>query len=133
MRGTIRTIGLGVALAASLGATGCWTAAAAGAGAVAGVAYTNRGAETEVNGSVAQVEKRAQKVLEQQGIAIAASKVEAGGSKRVLEGKHGDLNVTITMVGTTESQTHVEVVAQKNPVQWDKDYAKQLAQNIAKA
>ncbi|HEY3444860.1 MAG TPA: hypothetical protein VGK67_00795 [Myxococcales bacterium] len=123
-------MGLGLALMVWLGAAGCATST----GASAGVAYTKRGAETEVPGEVDAVEQRAQVALHDQGITVAASQTSPAAAERVLEGMKGDVTVTVTITKTDdEAFTHVEVVAQKNPVEWDKDLARRIAQQIAAA
>lgn len=128
----LRRAGLCLLLAAlGLGAGGCVTAAAAGAGTVAGIEYTNRGAKGDLQGSVDDVANRARQVFDKQGIVTTEVNVEEGGTKRVLGGRKGDLNVSVDMTASTPNVTHVEVVAQKSPVQWDKDYAKSVMQKIA--
>ncbi len=128
----VRRAGFLLALAAlGLGAGACVTAAAAGAGTVAGIEYTSRGAKGELQGSMDNVAHRTREVFDKQGIVATEVKVEDGGTKRVLGGRKGDLNVQVEMTASTPNVTHVEVVAQKNPVQWDKDYAKSVMQKIA--
>jgi hypothetical protein len=117
-----------LALALVLPMTGCLAAAAAGAG--AGIYLTSRGAESLVQGSVAEVSGRAQSVLSDEGIVPDASSSENGGDKRELKGKKGDLDVTVEMERKDPSTTRVEVTARKNLAEWDKDYAQQLLSKI---
>jgi hypothetical protein len=117
-----------LALALVLPMTGCLAAAAAGAG--AGIYLTSRGAESLVQGSVAQVSGQAQSVMNEEGIVPDASSSENGGDKRELKGKKGDLDVTIEMERKDPSTTRVEVTARKNLAEWDKDYAQQLLSKI---
>jgi hypothetical protein len=114
-----------------LGGAGCAAAAAAGAGTIAGVEYSNRGAKGELKGSLENVDRRAKEVFEKSGIVTTEVKVTDGGEKRVLGGRKGDLNIQVDMTPTSPNVTHVEVIAQKSAVQWDKDYAKSLMQKIA--
>ena len=99
MRGIHERLGKvgAAALLLAFAASGCVTAAAAGAGAVAGIEYTNRGAKGDIKGSVDDVAKRTEKVFRQQGIALTESKVEKSGAERVLAGKQGDLDVKVTI------------------------------------
>jgi hypothetical protein len=117
-----------LALALVLPMTGCLAAAAAGAG--AGIYLTSRGAESLVQGPVDDIAKRAQAVMNEEGIVPDASSTENGGDKRELKGKKGDLDVAITMERQDPKTTKVEVTARKNLAEWDKDYAQQLLSKI---
>lgn len=117
-----------LALALVLPMTGCLAAAAAGAG--AGIYLTSRGAESLVEGPVDDIAKRAQAVMNEEGIVPDASSTENGGDKRELKGKKADLDVTITMERQDPKTTKVEVTARKNLAEWDKDYAQQLLSKI---
>ena len=117
-----------LALALVLPMTGCLAAAAAGAG--AGIYLTSRGAESLVEGPVDDIAKRAQAVMNEEGIVPDASSTENGGDKRELKGKKGDLDITIEMERKDPKTTRVEVAARKNLAEWDKDYAQQLLSKI---
>lgn len=117
-----------LALALVLPMTGCLAAAAAGAG--AGIYLTSRGAGSLVEGPVDDIAKRAQAVMNEEGIVPDASSTENGGDKRELKGKKGDLDVTISMERKDPKTTQVEVSARKNLAEWDKDYAQQLLSKI---
>ncbi|MGC4119716.1 MAG: hypothetical protein QM765_35115 [Myxococcales bacterium] len=132
MRGTSFAAGLLAAVLASVGAAGCMTTGAAGPGASTGIAVTNRGAETEVAATADHVERHAQQVLQKQGIKIAESQTAPVGAKRVLAGKKGNVDVVVTMTETASDNTHVDVVAQKSAMEWDKDLARRIAQDISK-
>ncbi len=117
---------------APFAASGCLTAAAAGAGTIAGIEYTDRGAKGDLKGSVEEVAHHADTVFRDSGIRTTETKSEKGGTERVLGGKRGDLDVKVTMKATADNITHVEVIAQKNIVQWNKDYSRQILEKIAK-
>jgi hypothetical protein len=117
-----------LALALILPMTGCLAAAAAGAG--AGVYLTSRGAESLVEGSVAQLAIRARALMSEEGIVPDASSTEDGGTKRELKGKKGDLDVTFELEEKSDKTTRVEVSARKNLAEWDKEYAQQLLQRL---
>jgi hypothetical protein len=115
-------------IAAALLSTGCLAAAAAGA--AGGVYLTSRGAEAVIEGSVSDVASRAQSVMSEKGIVKEDESTENQGAKHVLKGKDGDLDVTIDINRETDKTTKVEVTARKNLAEWDKDYAKQVLNQI---
>ena len=129
MRGTSRHLGgLAVALLLAGPVTGCLAAAAAGA--AGGVYATTRGVESIVTGSVDQVATRAQTVMRQMNIAEQGSSTDDAGAKRSFKGKQGDLDVTIDLARQDTATTKVEVYARKNLAEWDKDYAREVLQQI---
>jgi len=120
-----------IALAAGL--PGCLAAGAAAAGAGTGVYFTNRGAESIVEGSVADVERRARAVFAAEGIPVSGSQIENSGDKREIKGTKGGLDITVSMERQGGGQTtKTEVSARKNIAVWDKDYAQQLLGKIVK-
>jgi hypothetical protein len=119
-----------VVLACALPAGGCVAAAAAGA---AGAIYaTTRGVESLVSGSVDQVAARVPPVMRQLSIAQTGSSTEDSGAKREFKGTHGDLDVTIHLERQDSATTKAEVTARKNLAEWDKDYARQVMQELVK-
>jgi hypothetical protein len=119
---------LSLALAAAVLSTGCLAAAAGGA--AAGVYLTSRGAEAVIEGSVADVARRAESVMGEMGIAREGESTEDQGAKQVLKGKKGDLDVNIEINRETETTAKVEVTARENLAEWDKDYAKGVLNRI---
>ena len=115
-------------LAAAILSTGCLAAAAAGA--AGGIYLTSRGAESVVEGSVADVAGRAKAVMGEMGIVQEGESTEDQGDKQVLQGKQGDLDVTIDINRESPTTAKVEVTARKNLAEWDKDYAKQVLGRI---
>jgi len=120
----------GVGLAAVALLAGCVAAAAAAAGAGGGIYLTSRGAEAVVSGSIDEVEARARKVLAKEGITIDEQSITKGGDHRLLKGNKGDLTITIEIARDTPTTTKTEVTAKKNLLEWDKDYAKELLNQI---
>lgn len=114
------------------GLPGCLAAGAAAAGAGTGIYLTTRGAEAVVNGSVEDVEKRARAVLESEGVPVSDYQTEDGGARRELQGKKGDLEVSVSMARQSDETTKTEVSARKNLAVWDKEYAQQLLDKIVK-
>ncbi|HEY9505949.1 MAG TPA: hypothetical protein VIQ27_08260 [Gemmatimonadales bacterium] len=119
---------LSLALAAALLSTGCLAAAAGGA--AAGVYLTSRGAEAVVEGSVADVARRAQSVMGEMAIVKEDESTEDQGAKHVLKGKKGDLDVSIEINRETDKTAKVEVTARENLAEWDKDFAKDVLNRI---
>ena len=115
-------------LAIALPATGCVAAAAAGA--AGGIYLTSRGAESVVQGSVADVAGRAESVMGELGIVKEGSSTENQGDEQVLKGKKGDLDINIQIRRESPTTAKVEVTARENLAEWDKDYAKDILNRI---
>ncbi len=115
-------------LATALLSTGCLAAAAAGA--AGGVYLTTRGAEAVIEGSVDDVAGRAEAVMGEMGIVKEGESTENQGAKHVLEGKQGDLDITIDINRESATTAKVEVTARENLAEWDKDYAKEVLNRI---
>jgi peroxiredoxin family protein len=111
---------------------GCIAAGAAAAGAGTGIYLTSRGAESIVDGSINDVERRARAVFESESMPISGTQTENSGDKRELKGKKDDLDITVSMERQSPQTTKVEVSARRNLVTWDKDYAQQLLGKIVK-
>lgn len=127
-----RYAGCALAIAIAGALPGCIAAGAAAAGAGGGLYFTSRGVESSVNGSPADVERRARAVFAQEGIPITGTQTDNGGAKREIKGNKNGLDITVSM----EQQggvTKTEVMARKNLVEWDKDYAHQLLNKIVTA
>ena len=117
------------ALLLALSSSAC-VAAAAGAGAAGAIYLTSRGAESVVEGSVDDLAGRAKAVMGEMQIVADAESTEQGGDKREFKGKKGDLDVTVKLERQSPTTTKVEVTAQKNLAEWDKDYAQQILERI---
>lgn len=116
-----------VALSLALG--GC-AAAAAGAGAAAAIAYSERGVSSKVEGAPAQVFQRSQAVFQDLGITETGHEFGDDGTEHELKGRRGELDITVDIKRDSDALTSVEVVAQESPVDWDKDYARQVLEGI---
>ena len=115
-------------LAVALPSSGCLAAAAAGA--AGGVYLTSRGAESVVEGSVAQIAGRAATVMSEMGIVKEGESTEDQGDQQVLKGTKGELDVTIEIDRESPTTAKVEVTARENLAEWDKDYAKEVLSRI---
>ncbi|HXE57965.1 MAG TPA: hypothetical protein VNK43_08185 [Gemmatimonadales bacterium] len=118
-----------VALVAISALGGC-VAAAAGAGAAAGIYLTSRGAESLVRGSTDEVVARTRTAFSQLGIEETGYEKDEGGDEQELRGTKGDLEITVGLEREGPTTTRVEVVAKRGTVQWDKDYAKDVLSRI---
>jgi hypothetical protein len=129
MRHRIRILLLASALGSSLAAAGCIAAAAAGA--VGAVYVTERGAEAQVATPVGTTLDAARRAFQEMSITETKSSNEQDGSveKRSLEGKTSEREIEVDLK-TQGSGTHVEVVAKKTAVTWDKDLAKKILNRI---
>jgi hypothetical protein len=126
----LRTIALRLALAASpLVAGGCFLVAA-GAGAAGAIAYTNRGATSDVSGTVDQVFDRTVAAFQQAGISETGRSTENNGEERKLIVTKAEYEVTAELNRSSEKTTKVEVTAKKSAVEYDKELAKDVLNRI---
>lgn len=124
---TMTTAALGAML--MMGSGGCLAAAAAGAGAAGAVAYDNRGVSTRMEGTVDGVFARAQAVFQQMGITETAQ--DNDGDERELQGRSStDLEVTVDIEAVDANMVALNVYAQRNTVNWDREYAEQVMRAI---
>ena len=130
MRCDMRKRALALAAGVACALPGCVAATAAAAGAGTGLYLTSRGAGSVVNGSVDDVDQRARAVFAQEGIPVTGSQMENSGAKREIQGKKGDLDITVSMEQQANQVTKTEVSARKNIAVWDKDYAQQVLNKI---
>ena len=108
---------------------GC-AAVAAGAGAAAAIAYSERGVSSKVEGSPAQVFQRSQAVFRDLGITETGHEMGETGTEHELKGRRGDLEITVDMHRENDTLTSVDVYAQKSAVEFDRDYARQVLEAI---
>ena len=119
-----------LALAATpLALSGCFLVAA-GAGAAGAIAYTTRGATSDVSGSVDAVFGRAVSAFSGAGISETGRSTEDNGTKRKLVGTKGEQEVTVELNRSSATTTKVEVIAKKNAVDYDKELAKSVLDRI---
>lgn len=117
--------------AAAMGTSGCFLVAA-GAGAGAAVAYTNRGATANIEGTVPVVFEKAVRAFGSMQIAETGRATENSGDLQRLVGKLGEQEVTVEVKRSSENVTAVEVTAKKNIVDYDKDLAKRVLDAMVK-
>jgi len=119
-----------LSLAGAFVVSGC-VAVAAGAGAGGAIYLSDRGVESVVKADVSHTEAAARKAFQDLGISENKVKTEqdAGIEKRQLEGSTSDREVTVT-IRSEGNGAHVEVIAKKSSVTWDKDFAKRVMEKI---
>jgi hypothetical protein len=111
---------------------GCAAAALSAAGAVGGVAYTDRGAEGEIKGDLDQVNLRASQTLKNMGIQITGNEMKGSGKEQSISGRSGSTEVRVTMTRAAAGTTHIEVIAREGTLKWNKDYAKDILSRIVR-
>lgn len=107
---------------------------AAGAGAAAGagsaIYLTTRGVEANVPADLDRTFTAAQQAF--RDMDITQTEVERDTETATLKGvaPERDLTVTVTMEERADDLTHVDVEAKEGMVNWDKEFARQVMQNI---
>jgi hypothetical protein len=127
-----RCAGCALALALAITQAACVAVGAAAVGAGGGIYFTSRGAQSQVKGSPAEVERRAREVFAHEGIPVTGTRTDDGGAKREIQGSRNGLDITVSMEQQAGG-TRTEATARKNLVEWDKDYAQQLLNKILSA
>ncbi len=125
MRNGILILSLGVSTQLFGCAAAVLGAGAAGAGGYA--AYTGRGAEADLKGDLVGLRERAEATYAAKGIKITERRSTV--NEQFLRGKTGDLEVTTTLK-KEGSLVHVDVVAREDTLKWDREYAKELLNDI---
>ncbi|MCZ8203720.1 DUF3568 family protein [Gemmatimonas sp.] len=127
-----RRAALSLALAAAaLSSSGCFLVAA-GAGAGAAAAYDKRGANAQLAGTVNANFDKAVAAFGANSVSETGRGTEKRGDVRILNGMKGELEVTVRLERVSESVTSVEVIAKKNVVEYDRSFAKQVLDAVAK-
>jgi hypothetical protein len=117
--------------AAAVTSSGCFLVAA-GAGAGAAVAYTNRGATANIEGTVPVVFDKAVRAFGTLQIAETGRATENSGDLQRLVGTFGEQEITVEVKRSSENVAAVEVTAKKNVVDYDKDLAKRVLDAMMK-
>jgi hypothetical protein len=131
MTRSIRLLATALLAVTTMTSSGCFLLAA-GAGAGAAVAYTNRGATANIEGSVNSVFDRAVRTFGTMSIAETGRSTEDSGNTRRLVGKMGDNEVTVEIQRQSDNVSTVEVTAKKNVVDYDKELAKRVLDTMVK-
>jgi hypothetical protein len=103
---------------------------AAGAGAGAAIAWTQRGASAIVEGSIDEVFTRSTAGFTAMAVSKTGESTEESGAKRTLRGTRGDLEVTVELQRESATTTRAEVYARRSAVEYDKEFARDLLNRI---
>jgi hypothetical protein len=126
----LRTLALRFVLAASPFVAGGCFLVAAGAGAAGAIAYTNRGATSNVPGTVDQVFDRTATAFQAAGVSETGRSTANNGEQRKLVGTKGEYEVTAEINRSNDTTAKVEVTAKKSAVEYDKELAKDVLNRI---
>jgi len=109
--------------------------AAAGAGAGSGIYLTSRGVESVIPAPIDHVATATELAFGELGIQRTALEVDDEKDRRVYRGTAADggPDVTVTLEAEDSETTKVETTARTGAVTWDKDYAREVTERIAKA
>jgi hypothetical protein len=108
--------------------SGC-IVAAAGAGAAAGVYLSDRGASSLVEGTLPQVDARAQAAMRSLSIEVTETRAASDGSRREYRGRTAEVDVVLELESRGGS-TQVSATAKRSAVEWDREYARRLVQRV---
>lgn len=131
MTRTTRILATALLAVTTFTSSGCFLLAA-GAGAGAAVAYTNRGATASIEGTVNAVFDRATRAFGTMSIAETGRATEDSGNTRRLVGKLGEHEITVEIQRQSDNVSAVEVTAKKNVVEYDKELAKRVLDTMVK-
>jgi Protein of unknown function (DUF3568) len=131
MTRSLRLMATALLAVTTITSSGCFLLAA-GAGAGAAVAYTNRGATANIEGNVNSVFDRAVRAFGTLSIAETGRATEDSGNTRRLVGKMGEHEVTVEVQRQSDNVSAVEVTAKKNVVDYDKEIAKKVLDTMVK-
>ena len=126
----LRMLALRLVLVASPFVAGGCFLVAAGAGAAGAIAYTNRGATSNVPGTVDQVFDRTATAFQASGVAETGRSTANNGEQRKLVGTKGEYEVTAEINRSNDTTAKVEVTAKKSAVEYDKELAKDVLNRI---
>lgn len=129
---TLRTVRienlLAVALAVVLG--GCAAAAVgAAAGAAGAIAYTERGASSQVNTSVGDATAATERAFEEMDIAITGRETK-NDTEVTIKGERGDMDVNVAIERKDPSVTEIHVTARESALDYDREYARNVLSRI---
>lgn len=128
----LRTIRIDVVIILGLSTVlgGCVAAAVgAAAGAAGAIAYTERGASTRVNASVAESTAAAEEAFDDMGIAVTGRETE-GDREVEIRGERGDMDVDVHVEREDAGLTQIDVSARESTLDYDREYARSVLSEI---
>ena len=108
--------------------SGCIAAAGAAAGAAGAVAYSDRGARSEVTVPLDDLVRAVEATFSAMDIAITERSRKEDGSETHLKGKNGNMEVNVDI--NRDQTTKIQVIARRNLVDYDRDYARDVLKKI---
>lgn len=119
-----------IILGLSVGLGGCVAAAVgAAAGAAGAIAYTERGASSQVNASVAESTAATDETFEDMGIAVTGRETERDREVEI-RGERGDMDVNVHIERQDAGSTRIHVVAREGTLDYDREYARSVLGKI---
>ena len=109
--------------------TGCIVAGAA-AGAAGAVAYSDRGARSEVAVSVDSLARVVEATFSSMNISVTERTRKEDGSEQHLKGKTGETEINVDINQDQAPTTKIQITAHKNVVDYDKEYARDILKRI---
>ncbi len=105
-------------------------AAGAAGRAIASIIPTNQGAESLVQGSVSNVERRARAVLTNMGLQLTKASYEDNATEREYEARRGDRVVHMKLQARGATSTQVNVSSREGRLDYDKSHARTIIERI---
>ncbi|MQA89958.1 MAG: DUF3568 family protein [Gemmatimonas sp.] len=127
IRSKIKWISL-LAFTAIVGA--CGAALAAGAGAGAAIAYSERGVSSSVNASLDETAAATRAVFADMEIAAGDQQWDDDRTEHEIKGSRGDLDVTVDMEQKGSGMVGIDVVAREGTLDYDREYAREILSSI---
>lgn len=94
------------------------------------IVQTAEGAQSDVKGSISDINNHTLDVFKQLGISSTGMNTENSGAKQTLKGKKNDMDVQVQLTQSGPDQTHVVVIAKQGSLNWNKDFAKDVLSRI---
>lgn len=109
---------------------GCVAAAVgAAAGAAGAIAYTERGASSRVNTSVAEATAATEEAFDHMGIAVTGRETE-GDREVEIRGERGEMDVNAHIEREDAGLTQIDVIAREGTLDYDREYARSVLSEI---
>jgi hypothetical protein len=119
---------LGLLVALTSGACAA-VAVGAAAGAAGAIAYTQRGAETNLDATLAETVAATEAVFAEMDI-VVTERNEKGDTEVQLTGETGDTEVVVDIGPGADGLTYVHVSAKEDVVDYDPDQAEEILRRI---
>jgi hypothetical protein len=98
--------------------------------AIASIIPTNQGAESLVQGSISNVDRRTRAVLTNMGLQLTRAEYEDNATEREYEARRGDRVVHIKLQARGTTSTQVNVSSREGRLDYDKSHARTIIERI---